>query len=151
MLYMQRYIVVLLLMFLCPPSWAQEIKILDMVSPNLREFLLKRPKDLECLTNVLSSAFKSRKVELFYYYSSNESSPRFFQTYPSELAVNISIRENQKPVDQFICLLYEALNSEGAEAIGELCRKAKSGDVSRIAFAMGCLRSNLMALKKLKF
>jgi hypothetical protein len=141
-------IIALLLTFFCFPSQAEEVQILNMVSPKLKEFLLEHSVELKCLTNALSQAFTDRKLELFYYYSDDESTPRSFQSYPSESVVSITIRENQQPVDQFICLLYEVMNSESEERVGKLCRMAQTKDISRTTFAHDLLKMEFDTLKK---
>lgn len=143
-----RYITIVLLVSLCIVSRAQDTTFLDMTSPSLKAFLLQRPKELECLTNIFSQVFTNKKVEIFYFYSEEDSKPRSFQTYPDESTVNISIRENQKPVDQFICLVYESLNSEGSVELAKICQRAESGNISKEDFAQGLLKIEFGAVKK---
>ena len=118
-----------------------------MASPKLRQFLAKHPEASKSLTNSLYQAFGHKVVQLYYFYSDNDAVPRASHYYPTESAVGIIIRENQQPSDEFICLLFELLNSGGEKQFKELFRKAESGEISRTNFAQEMLKVEFTAAK----
>jgi hypothetical protein len=143
-------IIFLFLLFLYTSSWGQERNILDMVSPKLQQFLIGHSAASELLTNVLSEAFSNRTVQLYYFYSNDKSNPRASHYYPDESVVGITIRENQQPSDEFICLIFEAMNSESERSFQELVHKAESGDISRADFARKMLKVEFKAVKRMR-
>jgi hypothetical protein len=144
-----RYITTLLLFIsLGVSSRARDTELLDMASPGLKSFLIKRPNEFQCITNALSQAFRDKTFKLFYFYTGDQSAAKSFQTYPSDSTVNICIRENQEPVDQFICLLFETKNSEGKGRFLELVDEAEVGKISKQAFARGLVEKEFIAIKK---
>ena len=66
-----------------------------------------------------------------------------------ESVVLITIRENQQPADEFICLIFEALNSEGEKHFQEIIKRAEPGILSRTNFASEILKVEFEAVKKL--
>jgi hypothetical protein len=141
----KQLVMVLLSTLLGVSSWARGLEVLNMASPKLREFLIAHPAALQSLTNILSRAFSERTAVLYYFYSENESTPRAAHYYPSDSEVGITIRENQQPADEFICLVFEVLNSESQKLFQELMRKAESGAISRSDFAQETLRVEFKA------
>ena len=133
--------------FLCVSSFAQESNILDTVSPKLRQFVITHPGALQLLTNTLSEAFNGRTVQLYYFYSEDKVAARAYHYYPSESVVGICIRENQEPSDEFACLIFEMLNSEGEKRFQEFYHKAESGDISKTNFAREMLNVEFVAVK----
>jgi len=121
-----------------------------MASPKLREFLSAHPAALQSLTNILSRAFAERTIQLYYFYSDDESAARASHYYQSDSVVGIVIRENQQPADEFICLVFEVLNSESQKLFQELMRKAESGAISRMDFAEEMLRVEFKAVQAIR-
>ena len=140
-----QLLIVLFSTFFCVSAWARGLEVLNMASPKLREFLIAHPAALQSLTNILSRAFAERTAVLYYFYSENESTARAAHYYPSDSDVGITIRENQQPADEFICLVFEVLNSESQKLFQELIRKAESGTISRSDFAQEMLRVEFKA------
>jgi hypothetical protein len=62
--------------------------------------------------------------------------------------VVIGIRESQAASDQFICLVFEMLNSEGEKRFSELERAAQAGKISRTDFAREMIRQEFQAVKR---
>jgi hypothetical protein len=149
---MQKKIIILFLpLMLCVSCWAQQAKILNSnysISPKLRQFIIDHPAASQFLTNAFSEAFSNRTVQLYYFYSDDESIPRAFHYYPDESVVGIGIRENQQPSDEFICLLFEILNSEGEKHFKEICQKAKGGALSKTNFVNEILKVEFEAVKR---
>ncbi len=133
---------------LCIAGWAQEVKVLSMCSPKLRQFLSSHPEAFQAFTNTLSRAFGHRPIEIYYFYSEDKSVPVASHYYLEEGGVGIKIRENQTPSDEFICLLFEVINSESEEYFKELITKARAGTVSRRDFAEEMLRTEFKAVEK---
>ena len=147
---MRRKIIILfLLLLLCLSSWAQQNNFLGGASPKLRQFLTDHPAATKLLTNTLSEAFSNRTVHLYYFYSDDESIARAFHYYQYESSVVIAIRENQQPSDEFICLVFEMLNSEGETRFQEISEKAASGTISRTNFPIEILKVEFEAVKRI--
>jgi hypothetical protein len=146
---MSKTICFLLLLFgLCASSPAQEGTILNTVSPKLRQFLTKNPAAFRILTNTLAEAFARRTVQVYYFYSDDESIARAYHYYPDESVVGIVIRENQQPLDEFLCLVFESLNSTGQKSFLELRAKAGSGEISKTAFPREVRRVEFNAIRR---
>jgi hypothetical protein len=62
--------------------------------------------------------------------------------------VGIAIRENQQSSDEFICLLFEVLNSEGEKRFQEIYQKAKDGTLSKTNFVNEILKVEFEAVKR---
>ncbi len=137
-------------LLMCIPSYAEESKLLSMVSPKLRQFLTTHPGTLAVFTNTLSEAFSRRAVQVYYFYSDNDSEPRTYHYYPSESVVGICVRENQQPLDEFLCLVFESLNSESEKAFRDLYRRAESGGITRTGFAQEMLKVEFNAAKRMR-
>jgi hypothetical protein len=137
----KRIGIFLLAMSLCASSWGQITNI--MVSPKLSKFLSDYPQAQRILTNAFSNAFSNKSFALFYFYSNVESHPRAFHYYPDTAGwprVVLCIRENQSPVDEFITLLFETLNSKGESVFTNLEQKAYLGTISKEQFAKEILK-----------
>ncbi|HTA94662.1 MAG TPA: hypothetical protein VK769_00915 [Verrucomicrobiae bacterium] len=149
---MQKKIIILFLpLLLCVSSWAQQTNILSSnysVSPKLRQFITDHSTASKLLTNALSEAFSNRTVQLYYFYTDDESTARAFHYYPDESVVGIVIRENQQPPDEFICLLFEVLNSEGEKRFQEIYQKAKDGTLSKGDFVNAVSKVEFEAIKR---
>src|SRR5271167_2793647 len=104
---------ILLAILSCISSQAQGTNIYSMMSPQLREFLATHPGASKSLSDTFSEAFSNRVVQLYYFYTDDESGPQALHYYLNESSVVIGIRENQEPGDQCYCLIFEILNSEG--------------------------------------
>lgn len=133
---------------LCAASSAQQGDLLNMVSPKLREFLTENPKAFKVLTNTLSEAFSNRTVQVYYFYSDDDSVPRASHYYPDESVVGILIRENQQPLDEFICLLFESINSTSERRFQKVFEKVKSGEISKSDFVKEMNQTEFAAIKR---
>lgn len=147
----KKIIILFLPLLLCVSSWAQQTNILNSnysVSPKLRQFITDHPTATKLLANTLAETFSNRTVQLYYFYSDDESVPRAFHYYPDESVVGITIRENQQSSDEFICLLFEVLNSEREKRFREIYQKAKDGSLSKTDFVNAVLETEFEAVKR---
>jgi len=136
----------LLLCLTCMSSMAQNI-----FSPKLNQFLLAHPAVSISLSNAFSQACAGRRVDIYYYYSRDQSGPKGSHRYLEDSSVlGIFVRENQEPVDECISILFEALNSKGENRFKKLFDDARSGAVSRSEFAKEILRQEFQAVKEAK-
>lgn len=147
---LKKISLILLVLLTGISSRGHETNIYSMMSPKLRQFLADYPDVSGSLSNVLSEAFSNRTVQLYYFYTDNESVARASHYYQNESSVVIGIQENQRPSDQCICLIFEALNSEGEKRFYELAAEALSGNISRADFARGMMRQEFQAVKKMQ-
>jgi hypothetical protein len=140
--------IVLLSLLLSTSAWAQKNELLNSFSPNLQKFLEEHPEDSMVLAGVLSEAFTNRTVSLYYFYSGDESVPRAAHFYPNDREVRISVKTNQQPADEFFCVIFESINSEGEKRFKELASEARSGTISKTNYAMAIVRQEFEAVKR---
>jgi len=146
---MRKYIILILLStLLCISSGAQDSNLLSMVSPKLRRFLADHPAISKLLADAISEAFSDRKARLYYFYSDDESVPRAYHSYPDRSTVSITIRENQRPSDECIALIFEVLNSEGEKHFKVLMKQAQARAISKADFVMEIMRVEFRAVMK---
>jgi len=140
---------VLLLGWASISCWAQGYSAaLKGLSPKLKQFMADHPAASASLSKALSEAFGNRHLELYYFYSDDESVARAEHYYPNPTSVTIVVRENQLPCDECICLLFEVLNSEGEPRFQQLGAMAKAGTISKVEYATEVLRQEFQATKK---
>jgi hypothetical protein len=102
----------------------------------------------EMAFNVFSEAFAKRRVQISYFYTDDDSIPKAGHYYPNESAVGITVRENQEPLDEFVCIVFEAINSENEKPFQEIVQQAQQGLISRERFARDILRLEFNAVLK---
>jgi hypothetical protein len=136
-----------LIVLLNTSSRAQTNQIFNMMSPKLKQFMVSHPETSSTLSNVVLEAFSNRTVILYYYYAppGDESASRAYHYYPGDSSVGLVIRENQIPVDEYFCLIFEMLNSEGEQRFQELKKQAESGAVTKSDFVTGILQQEFKA------
>ncbi len=146
---MQKTLIVMILSeFLCLTVSAERTDFLTLVSPTLRNFLVAHPSALEALTH--NETFTKRTLQLYYFYTDDESKPKASHDFISQSEAVFYIRENQKPPDEFLCLIYEFVNSENDEHFQELVHMARSGGITREAFVKEILEAEFKATKKIR-
>jgi len=138
------------ILLVCHTVYAQGSNIESMMSPTLRQFVATHPGASMSLSNVLWEAFSNRTVQLYYFYRDDESVARASHYYPTKYSVVIGVRENQEPTDQYLCLIYEILNSEGEKQYNELEGKVASGTISRDDFTKEVMRQEYHAALRVK-
>jgi hypothetical protein len=129
-------------------SLAQQASQNLEVSPQLQQFLSDHPQASQILSKGLAEAFSNRKLLIYYFYTKNESVPRASHIYPDKSSVSIFLRENQLPCDEYICLFFEILNSEGESNFQQLALKARAGQISKKDFATCIMRQEFQAVKR---
>lgn len=129
-------------------AFSGQQNITAMLSPKLRSFLIAHVSASDALDKVFSKAFSAKKITIYYYYTDNNKNVRAAHYYPAANNVVIIVRENQQPVDEFICLLYEALNSEKEKNFEALGRKAQNKTISRADFALEMVKQEFGTFKK---
>ena len=133
----------------CPLLQAADTNFLTSVSPNLKKFLIGHRPAMHVLTNALAETFSNRTVRLYYYYSDDPDDRGAGHFYPNTVGmpdIVICVAQNAYPVDEFIGILYETLNSRGQKRFEELVGKARSGTISKPDFAKGILKIEFDAL-----
>jgi len=119
-----------------------------MLSPKLRGFLNHNAGATQLLDQVLGEAFTNRTFQIYYVYS--PSQPLACHYYTEANGVVIAIREDQLPMDEYLCLVYESLNSENKADFEALCHRAELGTISKTDFAQEILRGEFKSAKKAK-
>ena len=144
-----KYLAIVFLSLLVSASArGQMSEWLKPFSPGLRKFLTDHPEDFLTLTNIVLEAFSNRTARFFYFYNQDESVPRAEHFYPNEHEVWIHIQFDQQPVDEFFCVIFESLNSEGEKRFQELMKQAVAGSISRTNFALEITRQEFVAAKR---
>jgi len=142
--------IVPLIVLLSLPCKAQENIALTHISPKLKTFLTDHPAASKALSSELFLAFGSRLLTIYYFYTDDKSSPSAEHYYPKATSVVITVKENQQPSDECICLLFEMINSEGEPRFQQLSAMARAGTISRETYATEILRQEFVALKKMR-
>jgi hypothetical protein len=119
----------------CVAADGQDNPILATLSPKLRQFLASHRDARQILNVCLNAASSGRTIKAYYFYTDDESIPRAYHFYPSEGAVVIAVRENQEPTDEFISLLYEAVNSLSEKTFESLADRAAARKIPKEEFA----------------
>jgi hypothetical protein len=125
-----------------------DISPLTMGSPKLNQFLLRHPQALAVLTNQIALASSNRTVKLIYYYTGDEKEPRAFHYYPSNSVVCIGLRENQAVLDEFVCCVFEIVNSRAETHFKKLMDSARLGEISKSDFVQGLLKIEFQSAMK---
>ena len=140
-------------MLFCVSSPAQSNNIVNESSPKLKKFLLDNPEAARVFTNAIANAFSNKTVQLFYFYSDDESQARAYHFYPQQVdsaEVMLCIRENQAPLDEFITTLFETLNTKKETAFIKLEQNAYYGKIVRGQFAKEILQNEFEANKSIR-
>lgn len=127
-----------------------EDHLLNSLSPGLRTFLKQHPEDYKILTNAFAEAFTNQTVRIFYFYSDDPTLPGAEHCCPDDWEVYISIKVNLPPTDEYICLLFEVLNSENDQRFADLGEKARAGRISKHDFATEIMRQEFNATIRLR-
>jgi len=140
-----------LFVLLCFTANAEKATLpMSMVSPKLRRFLIEHPAASNTLVRTISEAPNGQVLQLYYFYTDDNSITSSYHYYSGESMVGIVVRENQEPLDEFISITFEILNSEHKKEFEALVRKARSGDVSRIDFARQMIEVEHKAEKQVR-
>jgi hypothetical protein len=146
----KRSLVTFLLLFLSPALWAGQNGFYSSLSPNLRKFLSDHPTAVKEFTNAVSGAFSGRTARVFYFYSEDPDERGASHFYPDAAGmpdVAICVAEDSYPLDEFINVLYETLNSKGEDRFRALVAKARAGTIARGDFAREVAKVEFEALK----
>ena len=118
-------------------------------SPKLHQFLLEHPEASNSLSNAMAEALSGRTAQIYYFYTNDESVPNSHVNYIGEPSVvGIFVRENQQACDEYLCILFEALNSKGEKRFRELFAEAKFGALSKTNFVREMQRQEFQAVKE---
>ena len=132
----------------CLSVCAQEGNFPYKFSPKLQQFLVLHPDAKQILTTLISQTFSNKIVQLYYFYTDDESTPKAAHYYPREGVVGIVVRENQQPLDEFTCLTFEVINAQGEKRFREIYQMAESGQISKSDFAEEIMKEEFKAVKK---
>jgi hypothetical protein len=98
------------------------------------------------LSNVFAEVSSDRVVQVYYFYTSDESAPKAHHHYlGNSSTVGIFVRENQHACDECISILFEVLNSKGEKRFRGLWGLAKSGGISKADFVRETQRQEFQA------
>ncbi len=134
--------------FLIPVLVATAVQAQSSFSPKLTEFLLTHPKTSLALSNVFAEASSARVVQIYYFYTGDESAPKARHHYLGDSStVGIFVRENQSACDECISILFEVLNSKGEKRFRELWGQAEAGSISKKDFVTEIQRQEFQAVR----
>lgn len=123
---------------------------LSTVSPKLKEFLAKNPAASNTLYEVLTVQQTARKYGLVYFYTTNVLISAAQHSYLADDVVAIAVREDQEPIDEYLCLTFELLNSSNEPKFAQIVDDARKNNLSREDFAKRFVETEFIAVKKLK-
>jgi hypothetical protein len=129
---------------------AGESKLTTQMSPKLKEFLSFHPKELSLLTNFVVGSFSNKTVRIMYYYSEDGADARAYHYYPDAKTVSIVLKENQEVCDEFICILFELINSQSQSLFVSLSREVAAGSIDKNEFAREVLKREHQAMLRAK-
>lgn len=138
--------IALILWCVCFSGRSQQTNVQSMFSPGLKDFFASHAGALPMLTNILHEAFSKRAIQLYYFYSADNSVAIASHYYPSDSAVGIVLRENMEPIDQFIGFVFEAINSEGQPSFEKIIKEAEQGKLSKRDFTTETLKQEFKAV-----
>ena len=148
---MQKHVTALLLFaLLCCSCWGQQTNLLNTVSPKLKTFLARHPAAVQTLTIAFSGTFTNKTARLFYFYPQKGADGRAFHFYSSMVGladVLICVPEDQDPLDEFIAILFETLNTKGEARFIKIQQDARVGTISKSEFARETLKVEFEAEK----
>ena len=145
-----RVAILLFALSICS-SIAQFDNVERRESPGLKEFTGLHPKAAQILRNKLAEAFSNRTVKLYYFYPATNSEPTAFHYYPNTTGLEdvfICVSESQKPIDQYISLLFEVINSKRATKLLKLWEDGCAGAISAETYATEVTRLEFESLKE---
>jgi hypothetical protein len=128
---------------------AAALRAQNSFSPKLTQFLLGHPAASLALSNVLAEASSERTVQVYYFYTHDETAPKAHHNYLGDsTTVGIFVRENQPAAcDECIGVLFEILKSKGDKRFRELWGQAKSGSISKMDFVTEVKRQEFQAVQ----
>lgn len=139
---MNKHLLGILLLALSSSSCpASETNFVTTLSPKLRSLLSSNQAALGILSNAYCA--RTSSVQVTYFYSEDDSQARAAHFYPNIVGtanVLLCIRENQRPLDEFVCIFYELLNSKNQSRFEALVQKAKAGVVRKEEFVTALMR-----------
>ena len=144
---MPKPILLALMATLSVASAAQTTLDLQL-SPKLRLFLAGNPSAHQTLTNCFDQTLKNRPIQVYYFYSDDESIPRASHCYPDQRILGFIIRENQEPLDEYVSVLLEVVNLGEEKRFLELWRKADAHKISKSDFVREVQKTEFPAMKK---
>lgn len=130
---------------------AQQSLLKSRMSPKLQQFMKGHPAAWAALQGSFSETFSNSTVWIFYFYADKDSEARAFHFYPHTKGlpkVVLCVCENQQPVDQFISMLFEAINARGEKRFTELVDEARAGSIPKAEFVREVLRQEFEATKR---
>lgn len=141
-----RYLIFILFTALSLIS-AQASSLEEQMSTALKALLATNAPSRKALDKVISELPTGTELRLTYFRSASESEPLSTHGYfPSGIIV--SLRADQQPWDEFICLYFEIANSLSRKRFEALVDEAKSGAIARDKFPIEGLRIEFAAVKR---
>lgn len=145
---MKNWVISLLIASVLIPAVEAQDPLFGHLSPKLANFLKSRPEAFSALTNSLRQSFETQSWQLYYFYSEDPSSPRAYHFYPGHNSVSIAVRENQEPVDEYSCLIFEIRNAANSPRFTELFEKAQRNAIERDDFIRTMTLIEFQAVKQ---
>jgi hypothetical protein len=142
----------LFILLLVSPAWglAGQLRVMPLLSPKLREFLGAHPLAAKELDQVITEDFAHRSVQVYYFYTDDETAARAFHYCPTTNAVVFCVRENQNQVDEFLCILFEMLNTKKDPEFRMLQNMVRLRGISRTNYARDMIKVEFATLQEEK-
>jgi hypothetical protein len=118
------------------------------LSPKVRELIERRAEADQLLRNILREATTKRLIVVYYFYTEDATAPSAYHVPMGTNLVIIAVRENQKPLDQLIQLVFETVNSERDDKMKAIGQLAALGRIGREDFAAAIAKEEFAAWPK---
>ena len=125
-------------------------ELLDRLSPKLVTFLKENPTASLKFSESLKTVFDGNSFGLYYFYTKDDNLARAFHYYPEEGSVVIAVRENQPAIDELICIIFEAFNSQNEAQFKQMADKARAGSVSKQEFVRAMTEIEFSAVRRMR-
>jgi hypothetical protein len=133
---MKMYLVVVLLAL---PT-ALYGSFIDSLSPKLQLFLKQHSSISNSFVESSREVLQTRRVQLYYFYAADPSVPPATHYDAAVNSTAIVVKENQEPLDECVCILFELINSTHESQFSQVVKKAYSGELSKSEFAKELLK-----------
>ena len=126
---------------------------LDSGSSQIKNLLENNPSLMREYTSIANKYFHNKAFQIQYVENKNQDQApayHYYTTFQDKTVVVVVLRGRKIPIDEFICLLFEMINSNGEDVFKKITIEAQSGLISRDDFPVKVLEKEFAAVLELK-
>jgi hypothetical protein len=106
--------------------------LIKVLSPKVREFISRHGEVNQILVDVfMDQPPPNHDMRLYYFYTEDVAAAPAYYYWMGSNHVVIAVSESQKPVDEFIEIIFEMINSERDQKWQQLSQEAAHGRIGR--------------------